>query len=394
MAFGENNYKTNNWGAIIFYIFVFYMFSLAPTSINGKLTDVNQTIVDWLVLSTTLIISCLFFSKIDMKHFTIVSFIILYLFIISLISQQFNPSNQISLARIAPILCFLVLSFQKIKTVIPIRVVKLIVHIFMIIFLLWNCLIISDNEIIRIFTVNNYTQLYDAATSNMFIKSRPIMSFGIYTFAAYFYFLFFIIIYRLFKQTKKPIFFIYLISIFIMTMLLVANTSAIFSLLMFIYIYRSVKRKWVRLVAILFLLSLLYYILRYENIVDYYLESFNSKANGIQGRYMSEGSLMRNLLYVKENFYIGFNIVRNSELTYTDSGYIMYYLMGGFPFIIGMIFSFYAFIKRNLKSIFFLIFISTLAFEVALPILVYYKFIYAMLFLTISINSIDEYYKS
>ncbi|WP_457271736.1 hypothetical protein [Pedobacter sp. UYEF25] len=118
-----------------------------------------------------------------------------------------------------------------------------------------------------------------------------------------------------------------------------------------------------------------------------YFESFNSQSNGFNGRYTDSGTLNTNLNYISHKFFIGFNIVEN--LTYSDSGYIVYYTMGGPILLITMFYSLYKFSRNNFSKSYLFFLIPTMIFEFALPVMIYYKFIYAMLFFALSFKSIE-----
>lgn len=380
-----DNEKYTSFGSI-YYFFVFFMFVLAPTSSNGTLPGLDEIIVSWTILCVTIFIGIIKFSNLNLSHFIVFAITIVYMIIITIISNRFDPSAQFSISRLAPVVCFLGLSMLQVNTTISIRIVKLLVHVFMIIFLVWNLLIIVDNPSIKEFTISKYTQLYEEATSNMFIKNRPVMSFGIYTFASYFYFLFFFINKILFKITNNKIYYVYMILLLIVNIMLVSNTAFVFSIIMSYYVFKSSKSNNLKILFILLIIATIYNVLLNVELIEYYFESFNSEANGFRGRYTNSGTLNLNLKYLEDNFHIGFNIVNN--LTYSDSGYLVYYTMGGFLFMGAMYFSLYKFAKNNFSIDFLYFLFPTILFEFALPVIIYYKFIYASIFLAISYKSI------
>jgi len=391
MGFGVNNNKIGNkaeGGPIssLYYLFIFFMFVLVPTSTNGKLPQLSETIVNWAILSITILFCMKFFSKTNRNQLMIVVLVMAFMMVITVISDSYTPSGRFSLARLAPILCFFAMSVVSIQKIISIKLVKFMIHFFMGIFVVWNYLIISGDSSIQIFTISNYSQLYQDATSNMFIKNRPVMSFGIYTFASYFYFIFFLICRSLLKLTHNRIYLLYLILILVGNILLVSNTAFIFSLIMAYYIFFSFDSKRSKAVFLLFIISAAFYVLSDLTLVEYYLESFYSKGNGFRGRYLETGTLNSNWNYLQDNFYIGFNIIDN--LTYSDSGYVLYYTMGGPIFLIAMYYCFYKFSKNNFSTDYLLFLIPTLVFEFSLPVMIYYKFIYASLFFALSFKSI------
>lgn len=394
MEYGKSNIVRKKYPVFdsIFYIVIFYLSILNTTSSNGQLANVEGIIYQWILLSVLIVVTMIFFAKIDTKLLFSTIIITIYMAIITAISSIFNHNAEFSVARLAPILCFLMVSILIINTHISIKTVKIIVHVFMAIFIIWNSLIIMNNEWIKLFTINNYSQLYENAASNMFIKNRPVMSFGIYTFATYFYFMFFMIIRRLFQKTNNKIYLIYLVLLLSATVLLVSNTTFVFSCVMLTYLFFTVKKPSYKLLITVATLVSIYFIVTNETFSANYLESFNSNYNGIKGRYLEGGSLSTNSAYLQNNFYIGFNIIRNVNLKYTDSGYFVFYLMGGILFVLGMYYHLYKFLRNNLPTAWksFLIFI--LIFEIALPYIIYYKCIYFFLFLVMSYRAIDSHY--
>ncbi|MGV6945613.1 hypothetical protein [Sphingobacterium kyonggiense] len=393
MESGINNLKSGNhikqWKFLpLYYIFVFYMFVLAPTSSGGALPDLNQIIISWLILLVTIFIGVIWFSNINVSQLVLVLNLLGLLMIFTIISNNSDPNARFSIARVAPILSFLILSFVTIKGRVSFKMVKSMIHIFMGIFLIWNFLIIIDSPLIKEFTISNYTQLYEEATSNMFIKKRPIMSFGIYTFASFFYFLFFLICRKLFVATNKKIFLYYQIFLLIANILLVSNTAFVFSFLMAFFVYKGLKTNFLKFLLVLILTGFVFYVFSNLELSNYYLESFNSDKNGFKGRYTESGTLETNLEYLNNFFFIGFNIV--DGLTYSDSGYLVYYTMGSLILVLGMYISLYLMFKKNIPKDFYLILIPTLIFELALPVITYYKFMYAIIFFIISYRSIEE----
>lgn len=392
MAFGVNKNlplrrKNSSLLSYIYYIFVFYMFVLDPTSINGVLADVNSQIISWTIVAITVVIAVLKFSHVNWKHLLVIVYTMVYMLCISIISNYYNPEGRFSIARVAPILCFLILSLVSVKTIISIKLVKLIVHLFMIIFTIWNLLIVVDNIAVKDFTISHYSQLYDAATSNMFLKHRPIMSFGIYTFASYFYFIFFLLIRSLLQLTNNKIYLLYLILLLSANILLVSNTAFVFSFIMAFFIFTSVKSKSLKVFLVFIILLVTVFAFTNVDLTSLYLESFSSDANGYNGRYAEGGTLFVNLNFLKDNFFIGFNIIDN--LTYSDSGYIVYYTMGSAIFVIIMYYCLYKFSVNNLSKNYLYFLLPTMFFEFALPVIIYYKFIYAAIFLIFSYKTIE-----
>lgn len=373
--------------AFVFFIINLFLFAFYPTSAL-ELSNVDGTILNYSILLFIVVWLIISYAKLDKSIWIISLVVICYMIIITIMSMFYNPYARPSIARLAPVILCLILLCCRINLNVSFSRASLLLDIFMFFCILWNILIISGNEFIYKFTVDYYSQLYQDATSNMFLKKRPIMSFSIYTFASYFYFLFFLLSYVTYKELKSKKHIIYCFILFVFNILLASNTTLVFSVLMAIMLLKLFDKLHVRLVLIVLISITIVYILSFTDIYSYYIESLTSDANGFRGRYLSTGTLSRNLEYVSSSFFIGFTIIDNLSLTYTDSGYMLYYSMGGLFFTICMYYLFYKFLKNNVKYQYKMLFFITMMFEVALPVLIYSKFIYAMIFYVIYLNSL------
>src|SRR5690606_34636488 len=139
--------------------------------------------------------------------------------------------------------------------------------------------------------------------------------------------------------------YIYCILFILANILLFSNTSFVFAIVMLALLFKPNGRHF--LIVILVLTALFAPLVVYysDEITQRYLLTFLSEENGFLGRYFAaNNSLKANFEYVGKNFFIGFAIIDNTELTYTDSGYILMYLMGGPLLVLYIYICFYFFV--------------------------------------------------
>lgn len=377
------------------YVIIVFLFLFYPTSSNGVIRDsIINISFDWSIVFILLAIVYFLYGKFDLKNVIISLSVVIYLTALTLYSSIVDTNSTFSIARVAPIFMFLLLSSMKVNLKLPMKVLFIIFDVVVLIIIVCNILILVENSFVKNFIINNYSQLYDNATENMFIKKRPIFTFGIYTFASYFYSLIFLLSIFSYNVTEKNKYKLYCYVLLLFNILLVSNFSIISSLFMTIVIsYTVVKNK--NIFEVLFLATLITFfviwILKNNEIINYYKESLMSKSNGFLGRYTNTGSLNINGKYLENHPNIGFNIIRNIKLTYTDSGYFVMRLMGGWLLLLPFYYLLFRFLKNNFKNNFLYVLFITIAFEVALPVTIYIKFAYAMLFCITYLSSLMSY---
>jgi len=313
--------------------------------------------------------------------------------IITLISSISDSNSSFSLARVAPLCLFLLLSSMKIDIKISMNRLFLFFDIVIIIIIVCNILILMENNAIKSFIIDHYSQFYENATENMFIKKRPIFTFGVYTFASYFYSLFFLLSIYSFNITKKLKYKLYCYILLIFNILLASNFAILSSVFMTLVIFHTIvkNKNLIEILAFIILfLTVAIWIINNKELINYYQESLFSNSNGIVGRYSSSGALMVNSKYLETHPNIGFNIIRNLKLAYTDSGYLVLRLMGGWILLLPYYYLLYRFMKNNYKRTYIIFLIITMAFESALPVSIYIKFAYAMLFCIIYLSSLKS----
>ena len=381
---------------LFLYITVVFLFLFYPTSNEGIIRNSIITVsVDWFILLSCVSIIVFKYGKINRASMVMAFLIFIYLWIISFISNIADPRGSISIARIAPITIFLLLSIHKIDLKIPKKKGLFIFDLIVVSITLCNILIISKNEFISDFLIKNYSQLYEDLISNMFIKNRPIFTFGVYTFASYFYTLFFLLSIYTFNTTKKFKYIIYCFIFLIFNILLASNTTIVSSIFMgVVLLYYSFQTPKYKVIKVFTLIAVFFFIVNFvltnQEILLFYLESLNSDVNGFKGRYSSTGILRLIDDYLLNYPNIGFNIIIGENLVYTDSGYYVLRLMGGWIMLLPFYILLLRFMKNNFGNKYFLIFVFTLIFEFALPVIIYIKYFYAMIFISIYLRSLNN----
>lgn len=379
----------------LIYIIITFLFLFYPTSSNGIIRNtVGNVVFDWAIVFILMTLVLIFYGELDRKNAIISSLIFVYLFLITLISNIADPNSSFSIARVAPICLFLLLSSMKVNLSIPMKRLFLFFDIVIGIIIVCNILILFENSFIKKFIIDNYSQLYENATENMFIKRRPVFTFGIYTFASYFYSLIFLLSISSYTITKKYKYKLYCYVLLILNILLVSNFSILSSVFMTsVLFYFTIKNKNLFEIFIFTVLIsiVLFWLFNNKELISYYTESLLSRNNGVIGRYSSTGTLAVNSKYLKRHPIIGFNIIRNIKLTYTDSAYFVLRLMGGWILLMPYYYLLYRFMRNNFKESYIVVLIITVVFEIALPVSIYIKFASGMLFCIIYLNSLRLY---
>jgi len=125
-----------------------------------------------------------------------------------------------------------------------------------------------------------------------------------------------------------------------------------------------------------------------------YLQTFTSPHSGFLPRYGVDSVLFRDNIAVLKDYPlgIGFTIIGSGyEISYTDSGYLVAFAMGGLAFPVGMYTLLLMFLKANISRQYRLyIVIAILLFEVAIPVITYVKFFPLIIFVVQYLKSIDS----
>lgn len=369
------------------------MFAYFPTSSNEILFELYYpylVIGTWL-FTAIIIVILLIHNSISTRVMIITSVLFIYMIIVTLISS--GDDTNFSIATLVPVICVLALFNIKFKYIVAYNVMKTFLEILIISVIVWNILLILRIDMINEFTVNNYSQFFEHATSSSISLYKPIMSFGVHTFASFFYLIIFTLIYFTIKTHTVKIrrFYFYLLTLLLFNILLTSSSSLVFSIIMLIMIY-NLSEKTITKISIGIVVIFLIVFLSNTELFPKYMQMIYSKTNGIIPRYQ-DASIFDGNFHMLSKFFlgIGFNIAQNYDVRFTDSGYIVYFTMGNIFFMIGIYYLFYNFLNTNLKrnyKFYFLFFV--LFFEIAIPILIYRKFFFILIFIIFYLQSLDE----
>lgn len=367
------------------------MFFIFPTSFGGVRYSVNQEILSWSFLSIC-IVCFLITNKFAYKNIIVVILIIMYMIYATFLANL-NEGYDISLARIAPVICALFLFLGKIKNKIPFKYFELALHIMCIIMIIWNIMTMLKFELFIKFVVSFYSQFYDYATEGQILRGKPVFTFGVHNVAAFFYIQYFLFCRFTYNFTRKKIFIFYMIFMFFFTLMLRSTTSLGFSLIMIsILFYMSKNRLKVRLMFIITMISGLGIFL-ISPIFETYKMMLFSKTNGFFPRYFGETTIFSNNfdMLFRNILGIGFTIPRGEIKAYfADSGYLVYLTMGSVFFLFSIYYLFTNYTRNNIEKKYRNIFLITVVlFELSIPSFLYLKSIYFYLFAAFFYNSLN-----
>lgn len=399
MSYSINNYKKEQrksyFNSIkrienLIPIICLVMFVFLPTSHNSIIYGNYWVIAVWSVVSLIVLLTYIMNKANRIKTLMVVLAFMTYMLIITLATLNSDLGARISLARIAPIVLLIIMHSIKIESRNHFKLMKRLLDIFFIAMILWNFLILINNDFIKELTQNYYSQYYDSALFYSMLRSKPVMSFGVHTYAAYFYTLFFYLSYATGRKTKNNKYYFYCIFTTIFTFFLTSNTSLIYSFVMLFMLLRLIKVK----PFIMFLLLMIGSVVLIQSsdyLIERYVYMTQSDISGFTARYTGDKTVFaNNIEIIKSHYAVGFNILDNIDLGYSDSGYIVYLTMGNIPFLIGIYYLIYRFIKVNIpKKYFWFIFFVVFSFELALPATFNYRYFFAVIFVVYYLQSLE-----
>lgn len=367
------------------------MFFIFPTSFGGMRYSVSQEILSWSLLSGC-IVWFLMSNKINYKNIMVVLLMLIYM-IIATFFANFNEGFDISVARVAPVLCASFLFLGGIKKDIPFSYFERALHFMCLTMIVWNFLTMLNIGSFIDFVVSYYSQFYDYATEGQLLRGKPVFTFGVHNVAAFFYVQFFLLCRFAYNHNRNKIFIFYMVSMFFFTLLLRSTTSLGFSLIMMIILFfmTSSNLKMRLLLIISMFVGLGIFIT--SPIFETYKMMLFSKTNGFIPRYFSETTIFSNNLDMLYNNFlgIGFTIPRGELQAYfADSGFLVYLTMGSVFFLFTMYYLFFKYVKNNIAKKYRFIFLLTVVlFELSMPSLLYLKSIYFYLFAAFFYSSLD-----
>ena len=345
-----------------------------PTSKDGIINGTSEVILfNFFVLILLGILY--FFSFIDKVNFIISCLIIFFLSLFTVFSIIIL-SSEFSIARLAIVAFPLLIFSLKIKVISNFKLLRYFFHFTTIIILVVNIIFLFLNQNISLFFIENYSQFNFFTVQSQFAEGKPVFTFGVHTFASYFYFLF-IYFWNINLKFYKTsfIYYFYIISFLVFMISLNSYSSFFMTLLSILMLLTNLinKKNFSRIVGFSVFFGSFFLIAFYFIFSDQILDILFNESHGFFPRYF--GNLfITNFEVVRRTFFgLGFTIARQFPVVYTDSGPIVYFTMGNVFFPIMFYFTFFRFLKYNLQKHYFYLFFFTILFELAIPVLVFLK---------------------
>ena len=369
-----------------------------PTSRNTEIFQTSSVIFVWgmLIVAAGLVV---IYNPVNTNHMLLAMiFINSYMIIVSLLASFQFSQTRISLARIVPVISLIFILSMRIDIYPRFDFMRFLLHIVSIAAIIWNIAILFGVQTVLDFTYNNYNQYYPlCGYYQVILGHKPVMSFGVYTYAAYFYFMFFICAFATYKLHNKVVYLVYAVAYCVFCLLLGSASSIIFFGVMLVFLVKELGKRVnaSRLVLIAFVTIIISIVAiqNYAEIYDKVLYNFTNGNNGFIGRYSSVSSLSENFKVITSSLGIGYNIIGNIDLSYSDSGYVLYLTMGSIPFAISIYYLLYKFMKYNFRIYSKMLMFIVFGFELALPATFNYRFSYMMIFVICYLGSLEYDYR-
>ena len=357
-----------------------------PTSKGNEIYGVNRLVLVWaLLIFDVLLIRVK--NAINYKQLVFSMLVInLYMLIVTLIAQSQFSGARVSLARIAPIIALIFLCSLRINRYPSLKLLKMLLNVITVTAIIWNFMILFNVKPVVDFTYNNYNQYYDLnAYYQVLVGHKPVMSFGVHTYASYYYFLLFLLCFATYKLENKKLYLYYSIIYTVFNLFLVSTTAIIFFGAMCLFFIKEMgKQMDLKRLIIVFVAITLIAIIIYVNFDALYgrlYSNFTNGGNSFVSRYSSNSVFNTNFKIITSSIGIGYNIVDNLDIGYSDSGYVVYLTMGSIPFAFAIYYMLYKFLKNNINIYKTAIMLVVFSFEVALPATFNYRFSYMMIFI-------------
>lgn len=368
----------------IVYIIVMIMFFIFPTSMHRVPHSVGWTIMLW-GMQSIIICYLLWIQRIEKKQLLLAIITILYLMLVTMIALNNNDKLYISLARIAPIVCFILMCCVLYKSRQNVSFYIFLLDIMCVVLIVWNLLTLMRIEGFIEFVNDFYTQLDTyTATYWSLVKNKPIFTFGVHNFASVFYMHIFLFNYFAYKKLKRKRFVLYMLALLVFTLLLRASSSAGIACVMILFLANLFVNSKKRFLLFIILVCICAGIIWNSGLLSAYIGAFSSKSNGFFARYSSETNLYAGNYQILKELLLGIGFtIGSSDLNiyFGDSGYIIYYTMGGLLLPIMLFILIYRYYRMNLNRKMALILTGIIALtELSLISFMYEKTIYLYIF--------------
>lgn len=396
----QNHFKIDGIFMNVICAICLFMFAYLPTSHGTNIY--SHTVLVWAVATIIVVIVGLYNSIFfEQLKFNVIS-ILLYMILVTLLAQLRYDQSRVSLYRIAPIVAITFLTHIKIVKNPTKKFMRALLNFFSISCIIWNFGILFHFQPIIDFTYNNYNQYFPLAVFySVHEQFKPVMTFGVHTYAAFYYLIFFILSYYTFECENKKIYLIYSICYAIFCLFLVSTTGIIYFLCMITFlIYKEGKKLTVQGWIFIFLVLIVFGYLISENYEYLYTKLFHNMTNGensFVSRYSDQSVFNENFKIITSSLGIGFNILDGVDLGYSDSGIVVYLTMGSIPLCIYIYRRIFSFIKNNILKYYAIpLWIAIISFEIALPATFVYRFIFMIIFVICyfrTLNKEDNHYE-
>ena len=366
-----------------------------PTSKNTVIYGVDHLIFVWIILLLEVFILLINNKVHKLRLVSSIIGINIYMIIVTMLAKDTYPDARVSLARIVPILSLLVLCSIKIESYPKIVFLKGVLNFVSIVAIVWNVLIILRVPQVIDFTYNNYNQYYDACGYyQLVLGHKPVMSFGVHTYASYFYFLLFILCYATYRIQSETLYMFYCYMYALFCLFCVSTTSIIFFLIMILVLVsdfkRSVSVRTFALIMVVFAGGLVIVYFNFSDIYARVYQNFTGGGHGFLARYSTSSVFDENFNVIRSSLGIGYNIIPSLELSYSDSGYIVYLTMGNIPLMVAIYYNVIKFINDNVRVFKILVMIAVLGFELGLPGTFNYRFSYFIIFVVLYLGALKS----
>lgn len=377
----------------ILYVFLSFMVFFYPSSSGGTINSKSSatSIYTYYALCIAVILMIVFQNSINAMRIKLSLFLSLFLFLSTFVGKVILE-GRFAIARFLYIfMCLMVFSIDY-KTSSSQFFNLIIFKAVSIIMCIWNWCLVFKIPVIAEFTKSTYSQFISYTTRTFVEKGRPIFTFGIYSYCAFFYALMFIIWLYLLESRSENILLclVIIINLLVFQLLLKSSSGLLLGSVMIYFFLRSMSSKRTGLIiSVLFLIGGGLFIY-YQN-YDWHRLVLGNSSNGFWARYY--GTLFAdNYVAISETVIgIGYNIIDNMHITYTDSGYIVLATMGGILTPVLVYFVINESMRINIPQRYSLkTFIMFMLFEIALPASLYPKAIMAMALFYITIGSIKS----
>lgn len=393
------NTNVSNISNILLYVGVAIVVFFFPTSEGGEInTSAGYTIIYYAVC-VLLVLWYIINRYLDLRSLICFVFMMIYMCVASIVSSQVLEGT-VAIARIVYILLPALIYFFGSQKIIDYRIALICNELITIIIIIWNVCILFNIGIISEITITYYSQFNWFTTSTFVENARPIFTFGIYSYGAFFYamlFVFWIHVISTKKRIGEPIkirYYIYAIAYIAFQILMRSSTALMLVIVMcFIFLRMLKKINW-GIILIPLLLAIGVYF-TYIQDYDWSRMIIGTSTNGFASRYLSDW-FEQNIQAVQETILgIGFTVPQKLNLVYTDSGYVVLFTMGNIVLPLFLYSALYRNLKKNLnKELFIEVLIIMLSFEFSLAGLLYIKETIFMIYFYMSINSVDKNFEA